>query len=578
MIEFAQFKKVLFNEGGNIFTKGKANHHEIILASIANSFPKCWELKIFGQQHEGFWAFANAIVADGKVTYMDDLGLVPFMDKVYYSPAFSKIYSGNRKDDDKYELVRYFIYRENADTTFEEWAKLLDDVYHFNSNGKWSILYAIMAAFRSIIYPLDRLFTSPFFIGPTESGKTQIAVSIRSLFMSPEAPLFNLNSGSDAAFFTNMERFRDVPLICEEYNDYQITDIKFQGLKAAVYDGEGKQKRKDATSKDLDISKVNAPPIILGQEGPEKDDGSLGNRCVICHVPKKDDWTEEESNLFRLLKQKEKDGLTNVLLEILKQRDIIAKNFQRIQRSVFKEMKIDLNKTGSTYQTRILNTISLFTAICKLWEDHVPTLKLPFSYAEFFDVAKAKIIAQSEAIMATNRVSVFFDTLDLLLNRPFNGLTPGKEFKIEVQKSITVQKNRNETAEIDLGSATKVLYLRMNILHPMYSDVRKNEALKMNNLLTYLKDHASHIGAVKSTRFKWTEIYEQADPFDNRVTKIGREASINTAAMAFRYELLDIDLEKYTEPTLKVEYNNTDKPDAQQTLDLKASAEDDVPF
>lgn len=586
MADFGVFKKVLFNEGGNVFTRGKSNHHEIILASTANQFPICYEFNTFGQQHEGFWAFTNAIFANGEITYMDDLGLVRFDNNMYYSPAFSKIYSGQRKDNDKYEQDRFFVYKENDKTTFEDWASLMDQVYYLNDNGKWAILMTIMSAFRSIIYPIDGNFTTLFFIGPTESGKTQIAMSIRSMYIKYDAPLFNLNSGSDAAFFTLMERYRDVPVLFEEYNDYQISDIKFQGLKAAVYDGQGKQKRKDATSKEIDVSKVNVVPILLGQEGPERDDGSLGNRCILNNVPKKDDWTEEENTRFRTLKDMEKQGLTHILIEILKQRGVVSKNFQKIHREIFNKMKDEMNKNGLPYQTRILNTVSLFTAICYLWERHVPQLKLPFKADDFYTVAKAKIVAQSEAITSTNRVSVFFDTIELLLNRAYNGLTPGKEFKIDVCQQITVQKNRNETEEINFEKPTRVLYLRLNILHPMYSDVRKAEALKYNNLVTYLHDHPSYLGAIKSTRFNWTEIHDQADALSGNVTKKGIQASANTSAFAFNYEklteMLDIDLDKFSVPDDKVQIEPTQpdevaQPEQQSLFDQPKTA-DDLPF
>ena len=114
----------------------------------------------------------------------------------------------------------------------------MDDVYKINDNGKWALIYSIMCAFRSDIYPLRRFFTSLFFIGPTMSGKSQIAISIRSLFIKPDASCFNLTSGTDAAFFSVLERCRDIPVVMEEYNDEMIKDDKFQGLKAVTYDGE----------------------------------------------------------------------------------------------------------------------------------------------------------------------------------------------------------------------------------------------------------------------------------------------------------------------------------------------------
>ncbi len=549
LIDFSSFKKFLFNEGGNIFSKGKAHHHEIILASIANQFPRCYELNEFGQQHENFYAFSNAIFSDGKVEYMDELGLVNHQDKVYYSPAFSKIYAGLRKSNDKYENDRYFVYRENTDTTFEQWASLMNQVYKLNDNGAWALVFAMMSAFRSIIYPIDRLFTAPFLIGATESGKTQVAVSIRSLFIHPEAPLFNLNSGTDAAFFSSMERYRDVAMVYEEYNDYQISDIKFQGLKAAVYDGEGKQKKKDASSKDLDISKINCSIVLLGQEAPERDDGSLANRVILLHVPKKDSWTEEERRLFDELKRREKAGLSNVLIEVLKQRGLVSAYYQKTQRECYKRLKQDLAENGDSHQSRLLNTVSLFLAMVKLWEEHVPTLKLPFAYDQFYQTVRAKVITQSESISSTNRLSVFFETLDLLLNKQNNGMIAGREFKIEYHRTVTVQKNRNETFELDLGTDAKILYLRLNIIHPLYADLRKTEALKMNNLRMYLENHPAYIGQIKSTRFGWLEYKEEFNQSEGRVTKVEKAASQNSSAIALNYEILSelngLDLEKY---------------------------------
>ena len=548
MIDFGAFKKVLFNECGNVFTRGKSNHHEAIIASIANQFPKCWELNEFGQQKEDFYAFANAIYSDGEVKYTDELGLVEHKSKTYYSPAFSKIYSDLRQGSDKYENDRWFVFRENKDTDFETWAKLMVEVYKQNDNGYWALLYALLSAFRSDIFSINRLFTAPFFIGPTESGKTQIAVSIRSLFMHPDAPLFNLNSGTDAAFFSSMERYRDVAMVFEEYNDYQISDIKFQGLKAAVYDGEGKQKKKDATSKDLDISKINCAVVLLGQEAPERDDGSLANRCILLHVPKKDDWTEQERTVFDDLKTRQKNGLSGVLLQILKQRNNVKNHFADTLNTVYKELKQDLSASGDSHQTRLLNTVSLFLAVCKLWEDYAPQLKLPFTYKHFYNIAKSKVISQSETISSTNRLSVFFETLEVLLNAKHDEIMPGRDFKIEYQNKLVLQLDRKRTEEKILPTDTKILYLRIALIHVKYAKIRGNEALKMNNLLMYLKDHPAYIGSVKSTRFSWKEYTDSKQEMVDYVKKIEVVSEQNTSAIALDYtilkELTNINLEK----------------------------------
>ncbi|MDR2628090.1 MAG: DNA primase, partial [Dysgonamonadaceae bacterium] len=219
MINLGTFRQMVWEEGPFVFSNGTAFHLDKIIKSIATGFPRCTELNIYGQQKENFFAFSNAIyhIVDGvhKIHYVDEFGIVAHEDVNYYAPAFSKIYAGERGDNDRFSQDRYFVYKELPEelrTDFATWASLMDTVYKQNNNGKWALLFTIMSAFRSVIYPIDRLFTSPFFVGPTESGKSQIAVSIRSLFIHPDAALFNLNTGSDAAFSTLMERYRDVPI------------------------------------------------------------------------------------------------------------------------------------------------------------------------------------------------------------------------------------------------------------------------------------------------------------------------------------------------------------------------------
>ena len=112
--------------------------------------------------------------------------------------------------------------------------------------------------------------------------------------------------------------------------------------------------------------------MLLGQEAPERDDGSLYNRCVICHVPKKDDLTEQEADTFRDLKEREKAGLRNVLVEILKRRPLVKRYYQKTQWIIFNELKRDLQVSGSSFQTLILNTVSLFLAMVKVYEEHAP--------------------------------------------------------------------------------------------------------------------------------------------------------------------------------------------------------------
>jgi DNA primase catalytic core len=234
---FANLGKInerLIDEGAYNFD-GNLQQFKKIWKSMSYNFTSCRELRVFGQQPEEFFAFSNAIFheVDGKyaVERMDDLGVASHAGENYYSPAFSKINASERSENDPYEQDRNLVYKDIAEKdrlTFVEWAALMDGVYSVNGNGKWAVLFSILCAFRDYVYAHRRYFTSLFFIGPTGSGKTQIAESIRNLFMDAGTPSFNLNTGTDAAFFMMLERLRNIVVVMEEYNDSTISAVKFQ--------------------------------------------------------------------------------------------------------------------------------------------------------------------------------------------------------------------------------------------------------------------------------------------------------------------------------------------------------------
>lgn len=566
MLTLPTFKKRLWEEGDINFSNGNQNHLDLIMDSWAGKFKKCFELKMFGWYDEGFFAFSNAIVheIEGKqqLQYVSDLGLVENNKQYYYLPAFSKIYASERRDSDRYYLDRFIKYREpkaGYSINFRKWASLMNEVYKLNNNGMWAIIYAIMSAFRSDIYNVRRTFTALFFIGPTGSGKSQVGYSIRSLFMPPDAPTFNLNSGTPAALFSWLERYRNIPIMLEEYNDTQINPVIFQALKSAVYDGEGKQKRKDATSKEIDSSQVNAALVIMGQESPQQDDNSLANRCIINEVPKRDDRSEREEEIFNELKGFEEAGLHAVLLEILACRKSILKHYTQTYGEVFKSLKdeVRVSVKNTDGLSRILETVSMFVTVCRIVEEHT-SLGLPFTAEQFFGVAVAKVIKQVESISSSNKMFNFFSIINYLIDT--GSIVQGRDYKIEIPGRVTVRKQGKDTEIKTLEPAdTRVLYLNMTNIYPMYTQQLKGEAFSLQSLNTYFESNEAYIGRVRSTRYRWQEVKEvpkgdlignpNGDPtVDNTMKRIMANKESNTSAVCFNYDLLkdllDIDFER----------------------------------
>lgn len=565
MITMQSFRQRLWEEGDITFSNGTQEYLNAINESWEGKFKLCTELRMYGYYDDGFFAFSNAIYHQVNEVWqlqeINDLGLVEHNGLNYYIPVYSKIYRNERRDNDKYYLDRFARYREpKIKIEFSEWASLMNEVYKENENGKWAIIYTFMCAFRSDIFNVDRIFTALFFIGPTGSGKSEIAYSIRSIFMQLESPIFNLNQGTDAAMFTLMEKYRDIPVILDEYNDNQISDVKFQGLKAAVYDGEGKQKRKDAGSKELDTSEINSPLILCGQESPQRDDNSLANRSIIRSVPKKDDRTEQEDEIFKKLKSYEKIGLQHLLLEILQYRKTVREHYPRLQREVFKELKnkVRENVVNSDGLSRILNTYSMFLGMCKLIINYTK-FELPFTYEDFESIAIHELLKQVESISSSNRLYNFFSTIDTLIDNKH--ILEGRDFKIEAPGKLMLKKQGNKTYERVLDPADiNIIHLRIDNIYPHYVRyVGPKEALSRASLIAYLQSHESWIGQSKATRFSWKETEEattgityqedlgKAVP-DITMKRIRVEKSKVTSSIVLNYdilkELLDIDYQR----------------------------------
>jgi DNA primase catalytic core len=569
--KMSTIEDVLINYEGVNFTDGEEWQWRRIKEYMSRHFVQCREIQTYGnQQSEGmsrktdeqFFAFANGIAHEdenGKYVFekVNELGVVTHNHMNYYLPAFSTIYAGSGRQSDKYELISQLVYEDipvNKQVTFEQWASLMDKVYKINDNGKWAIVFALMCAFRSNIHCLDRLFTAPFFMGPMSSGKTQIAISIRSLFISPTIPIFNLNTGTDAAMSTIMGTFRDVPVVLDEYNNKDISDTKFQALKGIVYDGDGKQKRRGTSGRDIENDKVFAPVVICGQETPQRDDNALMSRVIICEVPKPKNRTPEETKLFEELKNIEKNiGLSNVLLEVLSLRPAVMDHFRALKQEAYSELKSDVVNSGE--MDRLMKTASLFLGMVKLVEQY-SKLKLPFTYAEFFTLVQEKIKFQLSLIRSTDKLAMFFNAVNNMIDT--KQVLVGREMLIEQPKSVTGKDSHGDKKTFAFEPGTHVLFLRLSSVYSIYDRSGYNsENTTLSTLEQNLRSHPSYIGTVPSRRFTWEETVEVAKQDDQEtMVRVRKERSTSTSAIIIDYdkfmEMYNIDFRRgeslHTEP------------------------------
>ena len=567
----ATFRAALVNEGAYNFENGNIKNYDKIWTWMSHQFKTCFQLRTFGQQKEDFFAWSNAIFhrnekGNFEIKKVDNLGLVEHGGDLFYSPAYSEIYAYDRSDSDIFEQdrhLRYIDVPESRRITFARWADLMNRVYRIEDNGKWAIIYSILCGFRSDLYPVIGNFTAIFFIGQTSSGKSQIAQSIRALYEVPSAPSSNLNQISDAAFFSILERFRDVPCIFEEYNDEEISDQKFQGLKAVTYDGDGKQKRRSATGNDIETSKVNASIILLGQEAPQRDDNALSNRVVLCEVPAHNfSGDQEAQRIFKELKGYEKDGLSYLLVEVQKLRPLFRTHFVPYMEQARKELQDALagmsGRSGD--QSRIIGTVSMFLATCRLLINDAPWLQLPFGYEDFFELAVKKVRHQCEMLAKSDKLATFFNTLDFLIDK--GTLKIGRDFTVDEPDKVTLKGGIVKP----IAEGQKVMYMNLSNVHKHYLAAMQGgeRPLTLTTLVVNLKSHPAYIGDVSNKKFIWQEevrtmrtppntvnpeTMATMAPDDTMIIKIQKKSK-QTSAIVLDYNVLQqfmgIDFERAT--------------------------------
>ena len=90
-------------------------------------------------------------------------------------------------------------------------------------------------------------------------------------------------------------------------------------------------------------------------------------------------------------------------------------------------------------------------------------------------------------------------------------MTADAEFSVLISKKgkVTIKKQGRDTEIKTLEPIdTRVLYLNMTNIYPMYTQQLKGEAFSLQSLNTYFESNEAYIGKVRSTRYRWQEVKE----------------------------------------------------------------------
>lgn len=522
LISVEQFEASLFEEGF-FYTEGgfnKVNLKKLISVWGEESFPICYELKSLGWQPEGFFAYSN-FVYDGDLKRFDDMGIVAVNTKRYYSPSVSSIQADVRTEDDIYENDRYLSYSEPP-VNFEQWSRLFIQVY--GQNGWMGIAYVMVTLFRDIVFASTKV-PHLYAYGAVQAGKSEFGESISNAFFN-NMPAFNLNQGTDFAFFSRMERFRNCPNALNEFDENAIKDEWFRAIKGA-YDGEGREKGRGGKEGKTRTQKITCTLVLMGQYLSTKDDNSVLSRCIPLAFRENNNRTEEQISNFRNLKELEKNGLSGMLIELMGKRSSVKRDYAQSFAAMQRRVTDDLLQSGKVVKSRILKNVCAPMAMVEIMAKHI---QLPFTSEEFYSYGKGMIEQVSNLVSESNSLAEFWRTVEFLLER--TEITEGIEFRLEDVRSVRVSVGR-ETQEKTFEEITKVLFIRLNIIHPLYAENFKRKynkpAPNLETIRLYLGEQGYFVGNNPGSFFK---------------TKDGKRT--NTSSIVLDYEKLGVNLERFS--------------------------------
>lgn len=527
-IKLDSFKCKLYDEGPFFV---EASMSKIDLSRINKKynfdFPVCYELRNLGQQAEGFFAFANNIYKDGELREYDKYGVVEVEGQHFLSPSVAETAKQIRTEESLYENDKHLSFVK-TDLTFQTWCELIVDCY--GDNGKIGVAFAVTTLFADIIRR-QRNIPLMYPYGVVESGKSAFSESVQNLFFKGLMP-FNLSTSStDFAFWSRLERFKNCPVVYNEFDENAIKDEWFRAFKG-MFEEQGREKGRGRDGKTMK-QKVAATVILVGQYLSTKDDNSVLSRSIPCLVKPKT-FTQKEVERFNFLKEKEKSGLSSIICEMLVLREAFNKNYHKTYNEIHKEISSDIKSAGKTYKNRILESYTVLVASVKLAAE---TFKLPFTYNEFKTYAVERIIEFSGLINESNALAEFWKVVEYMVNR--GELQENWHYRIIGANEITLSDKENRKVQKQFDEPKKLLLIRLSDVFREYARTVKQttagKSLNEQTLKTYLYQQNYYIGNNPSQQFK---VFDKLS---------GNMKKMTTSSIVLDYELMNINIEQSSE-------------------------------
>jgi DNA primase len=513
--------KCAIEEKGNFIFKGTQFELDNIKERLYSNTTYSNEIEQLGWQSEGFWAWADGITTlDGIFTKTDENGLIAFGEKNYLIKPFSKLYAS---DKTAFLNEKKFLHK-TSDVTFAQWSDLYYKV--FGDNAMICICSLLTCLFSDAIFKLvhSELPLINFF-GPKGTGKTQQADSLLAFF-GEKQPTNNLSKVTLYGFAQTLKSFHNAFCLIDEYKN--SLDMKFIEFLKSIYNRQAKiQGSFAAQGTKTEHIPINQMGLMCGQDLPTLDVALL-ERC-LCLTAYKNEYTNEEMDRYKQLKDMEDKGFAHLTDDFLKYREYVIEKFAENNAIIQTDISLRCHDVSVRLQK---NLSAILTAFCTLKDKFL----FPFNYEKVLDFGIRVITEQQKFIESSDDLRNFWSIFATLIEQ--DKIKEGRNY---VLHDVCLVRYIGCEEPVQYSRGMMCLFLRWDGLYPLYAEYSRRSnmvALGEKTIQFYLEKTKYYQGKIKNKKFR---------------DKITGQSWMNQA-YCFDYNKMNINLIA----SQNIEFDNTD--------------------
>ncbi|MCY1721862.1 DUF927 domain-containing protein [Prolixibacteraceae bacterium Z1-6] len=449
---------------------GGTENLNLIFARLMDDENEAFYIDVLGWIPEhNIYAFADSVITQSnQVEKVNELGIITDANenKSYYLPSFG-IANINDAGHDTNRLYKF----RAGNLSFESWSQYY--FQSFESNGIIGILFLILSVFRDIVFNQVGFFPFLFLHGDYGTGKTSFVERLLSVFGKD-----TIGTALNNATITALSRIVSTRLNSLFYFKEYTSDTEesAQDFILTAYDGAGRTTGVKSNDNRTQSLVIKSGIILDGNELPVEK-SAVFSRMILASFEKQN-FSDEQKEAFEKLKSEAEFGLGNILLEILKYRELFATNFKEAYSENLKNLK--QSELSKNLRERMLNHVALLLAPAKILDDK---LTFPFSFKEATLQIIDRALNQDELLKESNAVTVFWNAIaygirNATVNQYDEGLNNSKaDFRVKYD-----------------STGDGILQIKYPNLYPKYVSYCKSNNIKFldkNSLKSLLTSEAN---------------------------------------------------------------------------------------